>query len=99
LLFGVDDAEKGVVSMKKVELAVPEIGLIAVTRGLLGAGIGFLLADRMDAPTRRALGWTLFSIGAVSTVPLIANVVSKRKENARKEDAIRTEPKIVEATH
>ena len=63
--------------MKKAELTLPEIGVIAGTRGLLGAGVGLLLADKLNDDQRRAIGWTLLIIGAVSTIPLAMNVLSK----------------------
>ncbi|MDQ3816951.1 MAG: hypothetical protein M3362_04570 [Acidobacteriota bacterium] len=65
--------------MRKSELTVPEIMLIGGTRGMLGAGIALLLADKLDASQRKAAGWTLFLIGAISTIPLALNVLSKRK--------------------
>jgi len=64
--------------MKKAELTLPEIALIAGTRGMLGAGAGLLLADRLNNDQRRAIGWTLLIIGAVSTIPLAIEVLSKR---------------------
>ncbi len=66
--------------MKKAELTMPEIGLIAGTRGLLGAGIALLLGDLLSGEQRKAVGWALFLIGAISTIPLAMNVLSKRKE-------------------
>lgn len=65
--------------MKKVELPFPELGLIAATRGMLGVGIGLLIAGRLAPARRRAVGWALFAIGAASTVPLMLDVLSKRK--------------------
>lgn len=67
--------------MKKAELTLPEIGMIAGTRGLLGAGVGLLLADRLNDDQRRAIGWTLLIIGAVSTIPLVMNVLSKSNDD------------------
>lgn len=67
--------------MKKADLTLPEIGMIAGTRGLLGAGIGLLLADRLNDDQRRAIGWTLLIIGAVSTIPLVMNVLSKGNDD------------------
>jgi len=64
--------------MKKAELTLPEIALIAGTRGMLGAGCGLLLADRLNDDQRRAMGWTLLIIGAISTIPLAIDVLSKR---------------------
>ncbi|MGO9613950.1 MAG: hypothetical protein ACLPX5_13075 [Dissulfurispiraceae bacterium] len=65
--------------MKKAELTLPEIALIAGTRGMLGAGIGLLLVDRLNDDQRKAIGWTLLIIGAVSTIPLSIEVLSKRQ--------------------
>ena len=64
--------------MKKAELTLPEIALIAGTRGMLGAGCGLLLADRLNDDQRRAMGWALLIIGAISTIPLAIEVLSKR---------------------
>jgi hypothetical protein len=52
--------------MIKAELTLPEIGLIAVTRGLLGAGIALLLADKLSVEQRKAIGWTLVGVGALT---------------------------------
>ena len=56
--------------MKRHKLAIPEIGLIAATRVMLGAGIALLLADKLSAEQRRAIGWTLAAIGALTTIPI-----------------------------
>jgi len=65
--------------MKKSALTLPEIGLIAGTRVMAGAGIALLLADKLSKDKRKMLGWTLFLIGAISTIPLAIDVFSKRK--------------------
>lgn len=65
--------------MKKRTLTLPEIGLIAGTRGALGAGLALLLADKLGKDRRKIIGWTLFAIGAVSTVPLALHVLSHSK--------------------
>ena len=64
--------------MKTSELTLPEVGLIAATRGMLGAGIGLLLAEKLNEDQRKAIGWTLFVMGAISTIPLAMDVLSKR---------------------
>jgi hypothetical protein len=64
--------------MKRSELTLPEVGLIAGTRGMLGAGIALLLADRLSEDQRKVIGWTLFLMGVVSTIPLVMDVFSKR---------------------
>ena len=65
--------------MKKAELTLPEIALIAGTRGMLVAGVGLLLADKLNKDQRKAIGWTLLIVGAVSTIPLAIEVLSKRQ--------------------
>jgi hypothetical protein len=56
--------------MRRTSLSIPEIAIIAGTRGMLGAGVGLLLANRLSSEQRRAVGWTLFAIGALSTIPI-----------------------------
>jgi hypothetical protein len=63
--------------MKTAELTMPEIALIAGTRGVLGAGLGLLLADRLNEDQRKAAGWAMFLIGAISTIPLVLDVFCK----------------------
>jgi len=63
--------------MKERRLTMPELGLIASTRGMLGAGAALLFGDRLDRETRRYLGWTLLLAGALSTVPLLVHVLRK----------------------
>lgn len=56
--------------MRETRVTFPELGLIAGTRGMLGAGIGLLLADRLTTEQRKAAGWTLLVVGVLTTVPL-----------------------------
>jgi hypothetical protein len=65
--------------MKKAALTLPEIMLIAGTRVMLGVGGALLLADKLREDKRKTIGWTLFLIGAISTIPLVLDVFSKRK--------------------
>ncbi len=51
--------------MTRTELSFPELGLLVGTRGMLGAGLALLLADKLDAEKRRAVGWTLATIWRV----------------------------------
>ena len=45
--------------MITTELSLPELGLLAGTRGLLGAGLGLLVADKLGAERRKGIGWAL----------------------------------------
>ena len=55
--------------MRETRVTLPEVALIAGTRAALGADLGLLLADRFTPDQRRAVGWTLLLIGALSTIP------------------------------
>ena len=65
--------------MKRAELALPEIGMIAATRAMLGAGLGLLAAGRLSERHRKIVGGSLLAIGAVTTIPLLIDVLSKRR--------------------
>jgi hypothetical protein len=65
--------------MKPRELTISEIALIAGTRAALGTGAALLLADRLDVEQRRAVGWTLLLVGAISMIPLALEVLGKDK--------------------
>ncbi|HWI41947.1 MAG TPA: hypothetical protein VNX25_10710 [Verrucomicrobiae bacterium] len=66
--------------MRKTVLPIPELGLIAATRAMLGAGVALLLADRLTAEQRKAVGWTLVGVGVATTGPLLAEVFSRLEE-------------------
>jgi hypothetical protein len=57
---------------------MPELALIAGTRGLLGVGIGLLLASKLGHGERRAVGKALTIVGLLTTVPLALEVFGKR---------------------
>jgi hypothetical protein len=69
--------------MKETKLTLPEIGQIAFTRIVLGVGIGLLLANKLNADQRRSVGCALLTVGALSTIPIAANVFGK-KESVRR---------------
>ncbi len=65
--------------MKTYNVSVPEIGIIAATRGMAGAGIGLLVAEYLRPETRRAVGWTLLTVGALTTIPIVMALAGKRE--------------------
>jgi len=69
--------------MKTIDVSLPQLGLIAGTRGMLGAGLGLLLGELLTKEQRRAVGWTLVGVGVATTIPLLAGVIgdirAKRK--------------------
>ena len=65
--------------MREVRLMLPELGLISVTRGMLGLGIGLLLSGKIARDRRAVVGATLAVIGALSTIPLGLRVLRKQR--------------------
>jgi hypothetical protein len=65
--------------MRKFSLTFPEIGLIAATRGMLGAGIGLLVAGALSDEKRTKAGQVLVAVGLLTTVPLVLDVLHKRR--------------------
>jgi len=64
--------------MKETCITIPELALIAGTRAALGAGVALLLGEMLTKEQKKAAGWTLFLVGVVTTVPLLADVIGKR---------------------
>lgn len=57
-----------------------EIMLLAGTRVALGVGLGLLLSTKLNDNQRKAAGWALAFVGALTTIPLAMDVI--RKPNA-----------------
>jgi hypothetical protein len=70
--------------MKTRNVTVPELGLIAGTRAMIGFGAGLLLADKFRPEEKRAIGWILLGVGLFITVPLAAEVFLEPEANGRK---------------
>ena len=62
--------------MKQHEVTLAQIGLIAGTRAMLGAGIALLLSEKLSTKQRRTIGWTLVAAGALTTIPLALQLLS-----------------------
>jgi hypothetical protein len=77
--------------MRDNRISFPEVALIAATRGMLGVGIGLLAAERLRTNTRHTVGWTLFAIGALSTIPIVVRqVMHQRKQRDHEPSGPRT---------
>ncbi len=65
--------------MKKINLTLPELALIAGTRAVLGGGLALLIGDRLNKRQRKTVGWAMFLTGAVTTIPLGIFVLRNRR--------------------
>jgi hypothetical protein len=63
---------------KPKSVTVPELVLIAATRGAIGFGAGLLLADKFKQERRKTLGWSLFLSGLASTIPIAMHLFAKK---------------------
>ena len=67
------------IAMKEIRLSIPELALVVGTRAALGAGVSLLLGDKLlKEQKKKAVGWTLFLIGAITTIPLLFIVFGRR---------------------
>lgn len=86
--------------MRETQLTFPELGLVAGTRAAAGVGIGLLLADRLSPEQRKAVGWTLLLVGALTTIPLALEVFghsrSLRELEGKQKPASETEAELTE---
>ena len=71
--------------MKHVDLPLPEIAALAATRGMAGAGAALLFGSRLPEKRRKMIGWPLFLIGALSTVPLLLDIRRRSREQQANE--------------
>ena len=67
------------ISAKPITLTLPEIGLIAMTRGALGVGIGLLLSNVLEKEERRSAGLALLAVGVLTTVPILMRLRNELK--------------------
>ena len=51
---------------------------MAGTRGAIGAGLGLLASGRMTQTKRRAIGWTLITVGALTAIPAARRLLGSR---------------------
>jgi hypothetical protein len=66
--------------MKTVVLSMPMFAFVVGTRAALGAGIGLLLSKKIPESRRKAIGLTLVSIGAATTIPALMAIRHRLNE-------------------
>jgi hypothetical protein len=67
------------ISAKPITLTLPEIGLIAMTRGALGVDMGLLLSNALGKNERRSAGLALVAVGVLTTIPILMRLRNKMK--------------------
>jgi hypothetical protein len=64
-------------------ITVPEIAIIAATRGAIGFGAGLLLAGKFKREKRKTLGWALLLSGLASTIPIGMHVFGRNQAHSK----------------
>lgn len=72
--------------MGKVNLPLSELGAIAATRGMLGAGTALLMGRRIPVGRRKDVGIALLLIGALTTVPLVIDIFRRMRSDTTTPD-------------
>ncbi|SCK51548.1 hypothetical protein VAR608DRAFT_5185 [Variovorax sp. HW608] len=67
--------------MFTTEIHLPELALLAGTRGALGAGVGLLISDKLSEEQRKSIGWTLVAVGVLTTIPIAALLFGRRRRS------------------
>ena len=57
--------------MKRVDVKLPTLMFVVVTRAALAAGVGLLVAGRLPDDKRRIIGGALVALGAATTIPAV----------------------------
>jgi hypothetical protein len=63
---------------RNLQISVPTLASVAVTRAIMGVGAGVLLSQRIARRQRRRVGLTLLALGAASTIPIALRVFGGR---------------------
>ncbi len=82
--------------MRTVTLALPTFAFIMTTRAALAAGVALLVADRVPAARRRALGTVLVAVGAATTVPAL--LLARRSLRRSGRSTVDSDPRLIGAT-
>ena len=56
---------------KELSLSIPEFAFVVATRAALGAGIGLLASSKLPKRSRKRLGASLLTVGALTTLPAL----------------------------
>ena len=65
---------------RETHLSLPRLAFVVMTRAALGAGIGLLASAGLPKRSRKKLGASLLTLGAVTTLPALWFVFGGRKE-------------------
>ena len=65
---------------REANLSLPKLAFVVMTRAALGAGIGLLASAGLPKRSRKRLGASLLTLGAVTTLPALWFVFGRKEE-------------------
>lgn len=68
---------------------LPVQSLVTITQTAVSCGIGLLLASKLQRNTQRNAAYAMLSVGALSTLPLVYDLVSRRIKGPNTERGMR----------
>lgn len=66
-------------NVQRLSFSPAEFAFIVATRAALGAGVGLLLSQKLPEQQRRSIGFTLLTIGILTTIPAALALYSGRE--------------------
>ena len=78
--------------MRDLRVSIPELAFVGGTRGILGAGIGLLLASQFSQRTRKRIGFALLVLGALTTIPVFVGIRRRVGANGHVKRAMNEQP-------
>jgi hypothetical protein len=67
---------------KELRMSLPQLGVVAATRGMIGFGAGLLLANKLSRENRKAIGLPLLVAGLASTIPIAFSLFCRKNDDA-----------------
>ena len=85
--------------MQARSLSIPMLALVGSTRGMLGAGLGLLLANKLSDVRRRGVGKSLLAVGLLSTIPLALRIFRSKSDSETPQLASAAEEPVRRGRH
>jgi hypothetical protein len=68
---------------------LPVQGLVTITQTAVSCGVGLLLASKLQRNAQRNTAWAMLTVGALSTLPLVYDLISRKVAGPKTERGMR----------